>query len=317
MSSLSKIIAGVLLAAGLVLAFVAWRLASAPSSPPQPVAPVAASAGAGEVLSRGGGGQGDPGRHAHRAGHAGSGEVAGGPVGRLSGGRPAHRRDRAHRRRRGRSHLAVHAGAWHGQPAAPGERALAVAVDEVAAIASCRAISSMCSSCWTRARKCQARLLQSQLRVLAYGANSLDGPEEKSLLQQGAPAQPAKTAVLAVPVERVSELMLASRAGRLQLALRPLGDAGVPDIALFPQPRGDAGARRPDARTELLDSGPSLWRRHPAANGRHHAVAAPGRARVGRRRTQRRQRRQIRARALLNPAAAGCRVQAPETATII
>ena len=44
MSSLSKIIAGVLLAAGLVLAFVAWRLASAPSSPPQPVAPVAASA---------------------------------------------------------------------------------------------------------------------------------------------------------------------------------------------------------------------------------------------------------------------------------
>ena len=44
MSSLSKIIAGVLLAAGLVLAFVAWRLASAPSSPPQPVTPVAASA---------------------------------------------------------------------------------------------------------------------------------------------------------------------------------------------------------------------------------------------------------------------------------
>lgn len=45
MSSLSKIIAGVLLAAGIVLAFVAWRLASEPSAPPAaPAGPVAATA---------------------------------------------------------------------------------------------------------------------------------------------------------------------------------------------------------------------------------------------------------------------------------
>ena len=40
MSSLSKIVAGVLLVAGIVLAFVAWRLASAPTTPPASVTPV-------------------------------------------------------------------------------------------------------------------------------------------------------------------------------------------------------------------------------------------------------------------------------------
>ena len=178
----------------------------------------------------------------------------------------------------------------------PGERALAVAVDEVSGGGN-RILPGDFVDVFFMLDKSsevqagQARLLQSQLRVLAYGANSLDGPEEKSLLQQGAPAQPAKTAVLAVPVERVSELMLASRAGRLQLALRPLGDAGVPDIApVSAAPRGDAGARRPDARTaRAARQRPQqgLWRRHPVANGRHHAVAAPGRARVGRWRAQR------------------------------
>ena len=123
---------------------------------------------------------------------------------------------------------------WRGMASLlqPGERALAVAVDEVSGGGN-RILPGDFVDVFFMLDKSsevqagQARLLQSQLRVLAYGANSLDGPEEKSLLQQGAPAQPAKTAVLAVPVERVSELMLASRAGRLQLALRPLGDAGV------------------------------------------------------------------------------------------
>ena len=119
----------------------------------------------------------------------------------------------------------------------PGERALAVAVDEVSGggnrilpgdfvdvffmLDKSSEVQGARRACCNRSCACWP------------GANSLDGPEEKSLLQQGAPAQPAKTAVLAVPVERVSELMLASRAGRLQLALRPLGDAGVPDIACF------------------------------------------------------------------------------------
>lgn len=123
MSSLSKIIAGVLLAAGLVLAFVAWRLASAPSSPPQPVTPVAASAPAPQEPVKF-----YPVVVAAKAIPAGTRiapdmlEVAKWQVA-LSGGFPAAdllAGDRAHRRRRGRSPLAVHAGAWHGQPAAAG-----------------------------------------------------------------------------------------------------------------------------------------------------------------------------------------------------
>jgi pilus assembly protein CpaB len=50
MSSLSKIIAGMLLVAGLVLAFVAWRLASAPASPPASVAPAPVAATPAEPL---------------------------------------------------------------------------------------------------------------------------------------------------------------------------------------------------------------------------------------------------------------------------
>ena len=298
MSSLSKIIAGVLLAAGLVLAFVAWRLASAPSSPPQPVTPVAASAPAPQEPVKF-----YPVVVAAKAIPAGTRiapdmlEVAKWQV----ACRAAFRRPTCSPAR-----SCAPTSPWaiplpsmlaHGMASLlqPGERALAVAVDEVSGGGN-RILPGDFVDVFFMLDKSsevqagQARLLQSQLRVLAYGANSLDGPEEKSLLQQGAPAQPAKTAVLAVPVERVSELMLASRAGRLQLALRPLGDAGVPDIALFPQPRGDAGARRPDARTaRAARQRPQqgLWRRHPVANGRHHAVAAPGRARVGRWRAQR------------------------------
>ena len=104
----------------------------------------------------------------------------------------------------------------------------------------------------------QARLLQSQVRVLAYGASSVDGPEEKSALP-GPPGQPARTAVLAVPVEQVNELMLASRSGRLQLALRPVGDDGKPDTQLFAQ-RGAVLPARPDLtpeQREQLLSGPN------------------------------------------------------------
>lgn len=50
MSSLSKIVAGLLLVAGLVLAFVAWRLASAPVSAPATVAPAPVAASPAEPV---------------------------------------------------------------------------------------------------------------------------------------------------------------------------------------------------------------------------------------------------------------------------
>ena len=71
----------------------------------------------------------------------------------------------------------------------PGERALAVAVDEVSGGGN-RILPGDFVDVFFMLDKSaevqagQARLLQSQLRVLAYGANSLDGPEEKSLLQR-------------------------------------------------------------------------------------------------------------------------------------
>ncbi|MCV6903860.1 MAG: Flp pilus assembly protein CpaB, partial [Achromobacter xylosoxidans] len=104
----------------------------------------------------------------------------------------------------------------------------------------------------------QARLLQSRVRVLAYGTASVDGPEDKGTLP-GPPGQPARTAVLAVPVEQVSELLLAGRSGRLQLALRPVGDDGGPDTQLFAQ-RAAVLSPRPDLTPEqraLLQSGPN------------------------------------------------------------
>ena len=326
MSSLSKIIAGVLLAAGLVLAFVAWRLASAPSSPPQPVTPVAASAPAPQEPVKF-----YPVVVAAKAIPAGTRiapdmlEVAKWQVA-LSGGFPAAdllagaivRTDVAVGDPLLPSMLA------HGMASLlqPGERALAVAVDEVSGGGN-RILPGDFVDVFFMLDKSsevqagQARLLQSQLRVLAYGANSLDGPEEKSLLQQGAPAQPAKTAVLAVPVERVSELMLASRAGRLQLALRPLGDAGVPDIALFPQRRAAMQARADltPGQRELLDSGPNrayggdtLLQMDGTTLSPRQAARGSG----GGGRSVEIVRRQIRTRALLNPAAAGSPVYRPQ-----
>lgn len=84
----------------------------------------------------------------------------------------------------------------------------------------------------------QTRLLLSRVRVLAYGEESVDGP-------LGASARAARerravspqTAVLAVPLARVNDLLLAVRRGTLQLALRSPKDDAMPDVALFPVPK--------------------------------------------------------------------------------
>ncbi|PTN41305.1 Flp pilus assembly protein CpaB, partial [Achromobacter xylosoxidans] len=97
----------------------------------------------------------------------------------------------------------------------PGERAVAIAVDEVIGGGNRIVPGDMVDVFFMIEKSAevavgQARLLQSQVRVLAYGKATVEGPDEKSALQQGGPGQPARTAVLAVPVDRVNELMLAS-----------------------------------------------------------------------------------------------------------
>ncbi|ALM84000.1 Flp pilus assembly protein CpaB [Bordetella sp. N] len=136
----------------------------------------------------------------------------------------------------------------------PGERAVAIAVDEIIGASNRIRPGDSVDVFITLERGqevggTQARLLQSRVRVLAYGSQSLDGPDadEKAAAQRNGGAAPApRNAMLAVPVAQVNELLLAARSGRLQLALRAPDDATVPDPALFP-------ARQPvlNARADL------------------------------------------------------------------
>lgn len=52
------------------------------------------------------------------------------------------------------------------------------------------------------------------------------------------PRNPARSAVLAVPVADANRLLLGAQQGKLFLALRNPADTGLPDLALFPQSRG-------------------------------------------------------------------------------
>lgn len=83
----------------------------------------------------------------------------------------------------------------------------------------------------------QARLLLSRMRVLAYGNASVDGSPsqmaEAKASQSQQRTEPARTAVLAVPVADVNRLALGEATGRLVLALRHPTDLSEPDPALF------------------------------------------------------------------------------------
>lgn len=150
----------------------------------------------------------------------------------------------------------------------PGERALAVPVDELSAagnrIAPGDYVDVFLSLDAQRgiadsASDSQARLLLPRLRVLGYGGADLDPAPVPATTQTSTgdatgnsraasisgqsdadsasrSATPARSAVLAVPVESASRLLLAAQRGKLFLALRHPGDEGRPDEALFPAP---------------------------------------------------------------------------------
>ncbi|MGJ7543522.1 Flp pilus assembly protein CpaB [Variovorax sp. LT1R16] len=124
-----------------------------------------------------------------------------------------------------------------------GERALAVKADEMMGVGNRVRPGDFVDVFFTLKSdgkdvdRSQARLLLSRMRVLAYGSASVDGsPSQMAEGKSGGQSQrnePARTAVLAVPVAEVNRLALGEATGRLMLALRNPTDLSEPDPALF------------------------------------------------------------------------------------
>lgn len=126
---------------------------------------------------------------------------------------------------------------------AEGERAVAVKADEVMGVGNKIQpgdfvdVFIMLKADNKDVDRSQARLLLSRKRVLAFGNASVDGlpskTADKSTAQQAQRAEPARTAVLAIPVNDVNRLTIGDASGRLLLALRNPTDMSEPDPRLF------------------------------------------------------------------------------------
>ena len=125
-----------------------------------------------------------------------------------------------------------------------GERAVAIKADEIMGVGNKVQpgdfvdVFLMLKSDGKDIDRSQARLLLSRKRVLAYGSASVDGLPSKmdkngGAQQQAQRAEPARTVVLAVPVDDINRLTLAENSGRLLLALRNPTDMSEPDPKLF------------------------------------------------------------------------------------
>lgn len=158
---------------------------------------------------------------------------------------------------------------------AQGERAIAIAVDEISGVGNrvapgdyvdvFLALPEQRSSQGNEPGPASTRMLASRLRVLSYGQNSIasdlpaePAPAAQSQLQ-GTSAETdsraqaitarsqnstgsnsartaASSAVLAVPPDQAAALLLGAQEGRLLLALRHPGDTTVADRGLLPAP---------------------------------------------------------------------------------
>lgn len=123
----------------------------------------------------------------------------------------------------------------------PGERAVAVSVDEVVGVGNRVAPGDFVDVFFVLKRDgmevsgTQARLLLSRLRVLAFGNRSVSQPAPKPEESvAGRRTEPIRTAVLAVPVDDVNALVVAQQSGHLLLALRHPSDAEMPSENRFP-----------------------------------------------------------------------------------
>ncbi|RYY98520.1 MAG: Flp pilus assembly protein CpaB, partial [Comamonadaceae bacterium] len=119
------------------------------------------------------------------------------------------------------------------QRVATGERAVAVRVDETIGIGHRVRpgdkvdLFLMLKQDSREVGYTQARLLLPALRVLGYGNESVDGPNHAADTPQAETQQrrdTARTAVLAVPLAQVNQLLLGASVGQLAMALRHPND---------------------------------------------------------------------------------------------
>jgi pilus assembly protein CpaB len=135
----------------------------------------------------------------------------------------------------------------------PGERALAVPVDEISGVGyrvqpgdyvdvvlTLKIAEPAATGMGMDKEHSESRLLASRLRVLAYGVHDL--PRVGAVTATPSPTKtdatepPPKMAVLAVPLDDIDPLVLGAQSGKLSLALRHPGDEGMPSNLLFPLP---------------------------------------------------------------------------------
>lgn len=140
--------------------------------------------------------------------------------------------------------LAQHLAAGLATLIEPGERAVALKMDEVSSVGNRVRPGDYVDVFFALKRdngeidRSQARMLLSRKRVLAYGPGSLDGPappngKAASSASAPKPTEQARTAVLAIRVEEVNAVLLAEANGRLSLTLRNPTDAAVPTADLY------------------------------------------------------------------------------------
>ncbi|MGH8054132.1 MAG: Flp pilus assembly protein CpaB [Stenotrophomonas sp.] len=163
----------------------------------------------------------------------------------------------------------------------PGERAVAIPVDELAGVSNritpgdyVDVFMSLQAPSEAGAQRDnpQARLLLSRLRVLGYGAEDV-GTQQAAAQAEDASASgqpepgsraetiasrgnssgsgkndgntaPARSAILAVPVQDAGRLLLAAHSGKLFLALRNPGDTALADASIFATPASVLPLRR-------------------------------------------------------------------------
>lgn len=181
----------------------------------------------------------------------------------------------------------------------PGERAVALKVDEVSGVGNRLNPRDVVDVFVTMRRnndeiaESQGQLLLAGVRVLAVGSRSVQGRDEKPVettLQPGGKytSEPPRTVVLAVPLKEVGRLALMAETGKILLALRnpldrtplladPAPVAGVSSaivkatlrqVALgqAEKPSGDASGsthagRKPEPEVDIIRG----LKRHPAS----------------------------------------------------